>query len=98
MLSFFPRKKVQTLKEKLNGYNPARILAGELKDSRHARQKYYKQLLKVIQGPEGSVRKASLDKEVDTYLSAQNQVDCLVEMARDPDILGRVWIGWGAYI
>lgn len=32
------------------------------------------------------------------YLQVEEQVDCLIEMARDPNILGRSYLGWGAYI
>ena len=32
------------------------------------------------------------------HLEITEQIDCLIEAARDPQILGRAWIGWGAYI
>jgi len=31
-------------------------------------------------------------------LDEDEQVDCLIEMARDPNILGRTWIGWSPYV
>lgn len=41
-LSFFPRKKIEIVKNKLNGVNPINIVAKELKDSKHHRKAYFK--------------------------------------------------------
>ena len=85
------------VKDKLSGVNPIRVLAQEIKDSKHYKKPYYKALLFAIQGPEGSLRETLL-KDGKKYLEVEEQVECLIEQARDPDILGRVWIGWGPYI
>lgn len=31
-------------------------------------------------------------------LSVEDQVDCLLDQATDPNLLGRVWIGWEPWI
>lgn len=31
-------------------------------------------------------------------LSAEEQVDCLLDQAMDPNVLGRVWVGWEPWI
>jgi len=42
----------------------------------------------------GNVRSAApRDK-----LSVDEQVDCLIDQATDPNILGRVWIGWKSWL
>ena len=59
-LAFFPRQKILIMKDKLNGADPTKILARELKDSKHNNRPYHRQLLSSIRGPEGSVRRALL--------------------------------------
>ena len=48
------------MKDKLHGVDPSKILARELKDSKHNNKPYHRQLLCSIRGPEGSVRRALL--------------------------------------
>lgn len=48
-LSWYPRAKIAVVKQKLLGVNPVRILAKELKESRHgARTEYITNLLQAI--------------------------------------------------
>ena len=37
-LAWYPRKKIEIVKDKLNGLNPVKIIAKELKDSRHEKR------------------------------------------------------------
>jgi hypothetical protein len=37
-LSWYPRKKVEVVKWKLNGYHPVKVVERELKDSRHEKK------------------------------------------------------------
>ncbi|TFZ33925.1 hypothetical protein EWW49_27705 [Pseudomonas syringae] len=32
------------------------------------------------------------------FLEVHEQVDCLIDLAVDPNIIGRVWIGWAPII
>ena len=80
---------------KLNGIHPSKILANELNVSKHRQKPYWRRLLFAIQGPRGSIRETLVKRQ---HLEISEQVDCLIEAARDPQILGRAWIGWGAYI
>lgn len=50
-----------------------------------------------ITGGEDSVRKRIL-KTKKRYLEVDEQIDCLIELSRDPNILGRTWIGWSPYV
>jgi len=87
------------VKKKLRGGNPVKILYKELGESVHAGADYLDQLGRVIQGPEDGVRYKHLSKGNQLrYLAAEDQVDILIELARDPNVLGRTWIGWSPYI
>ena len=41
-LAWYPRKKIEIVKDKLNGVNPVRILIKELKESKHEKRVCYK--------------------------------------------------------
>ena len=96
-LAWYPRKKIEIVKYKLNGANPVKVIEKELKDSKHEKRAYLKPLIKAIEGPEGSIRHQFL-KAKKRYLEVDEQIDCLIEQARDPNILGRTWIGWSPYV
>jgi DNA-dependent protein kinase catalytic subunit len=55
-ISWYPKEKIDIMKDKLNGMNPATVLLKELKESRHAKRNYCKSLVKVIKGNEQSQR------------------------------------------
>jgi len=80
--------------------NPVKILAKELRDSVHTRrQDYIKQIKRAVQGPPDGCRYYHLTQNKHIkYMSVEDQVDVLIELARDPNILGRTWIGWSPYI
>jgi DNA-dependent protein kinase catalytic subunit len=96
-LSFYPKQKIEVLRNKLDGYNPVYIVHNELKESSHYKLTYYERLLEALQGPEGGFRERLLKDKV-KYLEVEKQVECLIDLARCPDILGRAWIGWQAFI
>ena len=99
LLSWYPRQKIDIVKQKLLGVNPVKILARELRESVHERKDYYHGIKKAIQGPEDGIRYYHLSQRPPRkYLDAGDQVDVLIELARDPNILGRTWIGWSPYI
>lgn len=55
-LAFYPKKKIEVVKSKLNGVHPSKILARELRDSKHGKAPYFNRLCHAIQGPPGSLR------------------------------------------
>lgn len=84
----------------MNGLDPCEILISELESSKHAvrgKHTYLHNLVESIKGPEGSVRRQVAQTDA-RYLPVSQQIECLVETARDPVILGRAWLGWGSYI
>jgi len=82
---------------KLEGMNPVRILTRELQESKHEKKQYIKVLLQTVQGSDDSYR-YKLTRRGKHYLEVEEQVQCLIEQARDPNILGRTWIGWSPHI
>ena len=100
VLSWYPRQKIEIVKNKLLGINPVKILSKELKDSVHERKReYITEVKKAIQGSEDSIRYHHLaNSKHRKFLDVEDQVDILIELARDPNILGRTWIGWSPYI
>ncbi len=47
-LAFYPKKKIEVVKNKLNGIHPSKILAQELKATKHSKQPYFNRLLYAI--------------------------------------------------
>lgn len=98
-LSWYPRKKIEIVRKKLLGVNPVKILHRELKESQHASKPYMSTIERAIQGPEDGIRFFHLSQNKNIrYMEVEDQVDILIELARDPNILGRTWIGWSPYI
>lgn len=93
--SWFPQNKIDIAKRKLGGVNPAYIMWNELNTSVHQKKPYLKALQGVVMGDARHNIRAQVKEKCE---SARQQVDCLVDMATDPNILGRSWAGWAAYI
>ncbi|XP_072042849.1 DNA-dependent protein kinase catalytic subunit-like [Amphiura filiformis] len=92
--SWFPKEKVKYARLKLEGANPTYITRFELKLG-HSTNKAFKAFQEVVKG---DVRKSVRASKPDTGLSVEQQVDCLIEQATDPNILGRVYLGWEAWM
>ncbi|KAI8075324.1 hypothetical protein BC940DRAFT_249003 [Gongronella butleri] len=91
---WYPAEKLATAKQKLDGVNPAVIMSEELRRG-HESKAYYKHALQIIKGdPSINVRATIPDQCSNTA----QQVQCLVDLATDPNILGRTWVGWQSYI
>ena len=87
--------KYNTVKNKLTGINPLFILRSEMNESEKVHEKSKEVLSNIINGSISSLRFKYKDQrkvEVDT------QVDLLNETATDPNLLGRMWIGWSSFI
>ncbi|XP_029105413.1 DNA-dependent protein kinase catalytic subunit-like [Scleropages formosus] len=93
-VNWYPVQKVNFARRKLEGVNPAVITCEELQLG-FEKDLACKGMLAVARGEvEHNVRA----READDGLSVETQVDCLLDQATDPNILGRVWIGWEAWI
>lgn len=93
--TWFPKKKIEIAKKKLNGYNPAYITSQELAESVHASAPYLKSLQQIVRGdPNHNIRARA--KEVCS--NSKEQVECLIDQATDPNILGRTYFGWAPWV
>ena len=57
----------------------------------HGRQAHFKYYEKLLMGDRADNVRATLPS---SGLTVDQQVDCLVDLATDPNILGRFWAGW----
>uniref|UniRef100_A0A9J8AJD6 DNA-dependent protein kinase catalytic subunit n=1 Tax=Cyprinus carpio carpio TaxID=630221 RepID=A0A9J8AJD6_CYPCA len=93
-INWFPLQKVNFARRKLEGVKPSVITSEELCLG-FEKNPEYKGMLAVAQGEkEHNIRARHNEKD----LSVEDQVDCLLDQATDPNILGRVWIGWEPWI
>ncbi|TSL34570.1 DNA-dependent protein kinase catalytic subunit [Bagarius yarrelli] len=89
-INWYPLQKINFARRKLEGANPSVITSEELwlgfeKDSA------FKGMQAVVRGTEEhNIRARLKEKE----LSVEEQVDCLIDQATDPNILGRTFAGW----
>jgi DNA-dependent protein kinase catalytic subunit len=92
--AWFPEEKLKIVLKKLSGYNPAHILVEELRTSVHGSKPVIKKLEEIVRGtPHDNVR-ADFGKKC----SVTKQVEALVDLATDPNVLGRMYGGWASWI
>ncbi|MBN3311515.1 PRKDC kinase, partial [Atractosteus spatula] len=93
-IDWYPRQKVQFSQRKLEGANPAAITSDELKLG-FEKESWCRGALAMAQGQPGLNVRASQAAE---GLAVEIQVECLLDQATDPNILGRVYMGWEPWI
>lgn len=92
---WFPQKKMEIVKKKLFTHNPAYITLQELTEGIHGnKEKLISNVSKILLGPKDSFR----SNQPKVCKSISDQVECLIEQATDPNILGRTWTGWAPYV
>jgi DNA-dependent protein kinase catalytic subunit len=88
--------KVENAHRKLNLWNPADIIISELHSSIHSSKPYLPDLEQIVRGnPEKNIRAGICRSVCETI---QEQVDCLIDQATDPNLLGRIWVGWQPWL
>eukprot|EP01119_Soliformovum_irregulare_P013151 TRINITY_DN3471_c1_g1_i1.p1 TRINITY_DN3471_c1_g1~~TRINITY_DN3471_c1_g1_i1.p1 ORF type:complete len:703 (-),score=223.51 TRINITY_DN3471_c1_g1_i1:67-2175(-) len=92
---WFPKKKIEIVQRKLDGYNPAYITVQELRESVHARQNFMKNLESAILGDAECNARARIKQRCP---SVKDQVECLIDQATDANILARTYFGWAPWI
>jgi len=85
------QQKIDTAKQKLQGYNPAYITVDELRKSIHANKSYSEKLENIVSGDKQHNTRACIGKKCS---SVKEQVACLIDQATDRNILGRTYAGW----
>ncbi|KAJ3611495.1 hypothetical protein NHX12_021510 [Muraenolepis orangiensis] len=93
-VNWFPLQKVDFARRKLEGANPAIITSEELKLG-FEKVPAFQGMLSVVLGTEEHNVRARLPAQ---GLTVEQQVDCLLDQATDPNLLGRVWQGWEPWV
>ncbi|KAJ8280685.1 hypothetical protein GJAV_G00057750 [Gymnothorax javanicus] len=93
-INWYPVQKVNFARRKLEGANPAVITSEELKLG-FEKDSAFRGMMAVALGHEEHNVRA---RESPAGLSVEAQVDCLLDQATDPNILGRVWVGWEPWV
>eukprot|EP01080_Neovahlkampfia_damariscottae_P000233 gene233-4479_t len=91
---WYPKNKINIAKRKLELENPVDIMCEEVKNNRQIAQ-VYKQIKKVVRGDASSDYRAKVGE---ICASEKQQVMCLIDLATDPNVLGRMWVGWSSWI
>jgi len=94
-VDWYPRRKLNVVRWKLDGHNPAKILALELRENRNvaADPKLLAACVAILRGELSAPR-----SQLERICSPEEQVSFLMSLAKDANILGRTWVGWGSYI
>lgn len=93
-LDWYPKQKIEIVKDKLKGSSPVAIMIKELQSTRHQNENYFENVKKVVKG-HLSRKRSQMGMG---HLSLCDQTDALIDMATDPDVLGRAWTGWSPYV
>ncbi|XP_016054399.1 PREDICTED: DNA-dependent protein kinase catalytic subunit [Miniopterus natalensis] len=88
--NWYPRQKVFYAARKLAGANPAAVTCDELRLG-HETVPAFADYIAVARGSKDHSLRA---QEAERGLSEEAQVNCLIDQATDPNILGRTWGGW----
>lgn len=93
-INWYPLQKVNFARRKLEGANPAAITSEELKLG-FEKDAAFSGMQSVALGTKEHNIRARLPA---AGLSVEKQVDCLLDQAMDPNVLGRVWVGWEPWV
>ncbi|XP_060788690.1 DNA-dependent protein kinase catalytic subunit-like isoform X1 [Neoarius graeffei] len=89
-INWYPLQKINFARKKLEGANPSVITSEELRLG-FEKDPVFKGMMTVARGTEEHNIRARLGEQ---ELSVEEQVDCLIDQAADPNILGRTFVGW----
>ncbi|CAM9754681.1 unnamed protein product [Ectocarpus sp. 6 AP-2014] len=95
---FEARRKIKNAKRKLLGENPAAVLIDDLGQNLSVKQLGSLAKLKAISWGSSGDRVRSKPEHREGWLSVEDQVDCLIDLATDPDVLGRQWVGLATWV
>ncbi|KAF9970692.1 hypothetical protein BGZ73_006560 [Actinomortierella ambigua] len=91
---WYLQQKLNNARRKLELHNPAYITASELRNG-HVNKPYLEAVIDIAKGdPEHNIR-ARLDP---VCSSVKEQVEALIDQATDPNVLGRMWVGWMSWV
>ncbi|KAM7390735.1 hypothetical protein PAMA_008770 [Pampus argenteus] len=93
-INWYPLQKVNFARRKLEGANPAAITSEELQLG-FEKDAAFTGMQSVALGTAEHNIRARLPA---ADLTVEKQVDCLLDQAMDPNVLGRVWAGWEPWV
>lgn len=96
-VELYSKERIKLLKAKLNGVNPAYITKWAVSQNKAVKKdrSILGSVIEVIVGSNKDELRADVNKE---GLSPHQQVDILLDIACDPNILGRTWVGWEPFL
>ncbi|KAJ3157367.1 hypothetical protein HDU89_002781 [Geranomyces variabilis] len=92
---WYSKQKLDIAKRKLDGDNPAHIMAQELEWG-HGTATWFNAARDILLTT-GSPSENHRAQAGPTCKTVKEQVECLIDQATDPNILGRMYIGWGSW-
>ncbi|GAB5585937.1 hypothetical protein Unana1_00837 [Umbelopsis nana] len=93
-IAWYPQQKIEIASKKLRGENPGYIVAQELMIG-HGSKPYISAMKKVALGDKQYNFRAKVPQMCPTV---SDQVNCLLDLATDNNVLGRMWVGWMSFI
>ncbi|KAI9359803.1 hypothetical protein BD770DRAFT_319254 [Pilaira anomala] len=92
--AWYPQRKMNIVRRKLEGDNPAFIAATEIENG-HSNRSYCKDIVTLAKGdPEHDIRA----KMGDSCKTTNDQVQCLIDLATDKCLLGVMYGGWMSFV
>ncbi|KAI4490660.1 hypothetical protein M0804_003604 [Polistes exclamans] len=93
-VKWLPQKKINIIEKKLNGNKPSAIILEQLKDLYS--DQYFERYYMIVNGDDG-IKRTRLNIR-NEKLTAEEQVECLLDQATDFNILGRTYVGWKPWL
>ncbi|KNC81333.1 hypothetical protein SARC_06333 [Sphaeroforma arctica JP610] len=90
--NWYPMQKIRTVQQKLDKAHPSMIMTEEAKRNPNFHSHTLAHMVNAIEGDAAVNVRATLGSN--TTLTIEQQVDCLIDIATDPNILGHTWEGW----
>ncbi|CAG8447289.1 28742_t:CDS:10 [Dentiscutata erythropus] len=91
---WYPRQKLDIARRKLEGENPAYLVCEELAFG-HSKKSFIESIQAIARGNREHNIRAYVPQKCD---SIKEQVECLIDLATDPVVLGIMWIGWMGWL
>lgn len=90
-----PEKRIETVRRKIDGENPMKILIEELNSGSVSTNKdLHAAYVDMINGDSNTIRNKFKESPNSEILTVEDQVTCLIELATDKAILASTYIGW----
>ncbi|ESO12539.1 hypothetical protein HELRODRAFT_62290 [Helobdella robusta] len=91
-VTWYPKEKIASARRKLNGDNCSYIIKQDFQAG-HKNNKNFGEAEKILLGISSDLHEVRFTmKESD--LTFEEQAECLLNLATDPNVLGRAWVGW----